>query len=161
VNKNVLKFVPEDTTYDFSKDLVTDLLGKGYRIQGHRISGRWKDVGRPSDLLDANIFMAERTDSESKGTVSDSSLTPPVYVGEGASVSGSRLASSVVSENSEVNDSSIEGSLIMRSSKISGSEISNSIIGNGCVITGCKIRDAVLGDGTVADGKEISGQDVR
>jgi len=161
VDKDVLEFVPKDTMYDFSKDLVIDLLDKGYRIQGHRINGIWKDVGRPSDLLDANILMAERTDVAIKGKVSYSDVILPTYVGKGASVAGSRLSSSIVSENSEVMDSSLNRAMIMRSSKVSGSEISDSILGKGCVISDCKIRDAVLGDGTVASGKEIIGQDVR
>jgi len=161
VNKEVLKLVPADTMYDFSKDLVIGLVDRGYRIQGHRINGLWRDVGRPSDLLDANIIMAERTDVAINGKISDSDVIFPAYVGRGASVSGSRLSSSIVSENSEVRGSSLNGSLVMRSSKISGSEISNSILGKGCVITDCKVRDAVLGDGTVATGEEIIGQDVR
>lgn len=156
VNKEALKLVPKDQMYDFSKDLVIDLVNRGRRIQGHKISGLWKDVGRPSDLLDTNLIMAERA-INLYGTITDSETLPPIYIGEGASVSRSDLSSAVVSKDCEVTDSVLKNTLILQGSKISGSVISGSIIGNDCVITDCKIRDVVLGDGTVLKGVEKIG----
>jgi Nucleoside-diphosphate-sugar pyrophosphorylase involved in lipopolysaccharide biosynthesis/translation initiation factor 2B, gamma/epsilon subunits (eIF-2Bgamma/eIF-2Bepsilon) len=129
--------------YDFSKELVVDLIGRGKRIQGHMISGLWRDVGRPSDLLETNIIMASVNDENS------------VYVGKGSKVVDSKLSETVISKNSEVLDSTMTRTLIMENSSIKGSKITGSIIGKGCVITNCTIVNTVLGDGEKRNGETI------
>jgi len=144
VNRSVMKLVPKDQMYDFSKELVIDLIGRGKKIQGHRINGLWRDVGRPSDLLETNIIMAHAKD---KGSV---------YKGKGSSVTGSKLSEAVISRNSTVSDSEITRTLIMENSSIKGSKISGSIIGKGCVLTNCTVTDSVLGDGETRNNETIS-----
>ena len=139
VNKNVMKLVPEGQMHDFSRDLVVELIAKGKRIQGHIMNGLWKDVGRPSDLLETNIIMAKK-----KENCSESS-----YAGTGSKVSGSKLTSVIILKNAEVDGSEITRSMIMEGSKISGSKVSESIIGKNCVISGSVLENEVLGDGTV------------
>ena len=151
VNKSVLSLVPKGKMHDFSKDLVIELLGKGDRIQGHMINGLWKDVGRPSDLIETNLIMAGRHSSPSKAI--DSSVTPPVFIGKDAAVKGSKLSSAVISKNSTIDGSRITGSLIMESSNVHNATVTGSIIGKGCTISDCEVHNEVLGDGTVRNGK--------
>jgi len=155
VNKDVLKLVPKGEMYDFSKELLMDLMRRGERIQGHTISGVWKDVGRPIDLINSNLVMAGR--NKSIGKTSESDLESPYFVGKEATVKRSSLRSSVVSRRSSVTDSVISGSLVMENCIISGSEMTNTIIGKGCRITNSKLSDMVVGDGTVLEGKTMKG----
>ncbi|MDO5862220.1 MAG: nucleotidyltransferase family protein, partial [Thermoplasmata archaeon] len=55
LQRDVVTEIPENTFYDFSKDLVPKLMSEGRRIQGYEIDGIWMDVGRPRDLLRANL----------------------------------------------------------------------------------------------------------
>ena len=155
VNKEVLKLVPENKMYDFSKELVIDLMKKGKRIQGHTINGVWKDVGRPIDLINANNIMAER--NESLGKISETELETPYHAGKGSSVKGGSLRASVISRRSNVTDSNITGSLVMEDCTISRSKMTNSIIGKGCIINNSTLSDIVIGDGTVIENKTMKG----
>ena len=143
VSKDVMELVPKDQMYDFSKELVTDLIGRGRKIQGHRINGLWRDVGRPSDLLETNIIMAHMKDPNS------------VYTGKDSKVAGSVVSEAVISRNSTITDSEITRTLIMEGSSVKGSKISGSIIGKGCSITDCIISNTVLGDGEIRKNETI------
>jgi len=155
--KEILSYVPEGRMYDFSKELTPDLMSKGYRIQGHMMNGMWMDVGRPKDLLGANMAMAERSFGNKEwDSVTGSKITKPFYMGQGGKVTGSEISSSVISKNSIVIGSQIFGSLIMADCNISDASISGSITGEGCIIKkGAKIIDSVLADNTVVDENEI------
>lgn len=48
-----LDLIPEDTPFDMTQ-LLDDLLARGLRVQGHRINDYWVDVGRASDLAQAD-----------------------------------------------------------------------------------------------------------
>jgi mannose-1-phosphate guanylyltransferase len=147
IEKEILRHVPKGQMYDFSKELTPDIMSKGYRVQGHRLSGIWMDVGRPRDLLRANITAAERaqgTDGKCR-SVSSSAVTGPFYIGRGAEVTDSVISSSVISKGSAIKGSKISGSLIMADCEITGATVEGSIIGEKCVIRkGAKIVNSLL-----------------
>lgn len=150
LNKSVLDYVPEKTFFDFSKDLVPMLMKDGHRIQGFRLSGIWMDVGRPHDLLGANLAVAHAEYQDTEWPAEGSVLEGVFYMGPGAEVKGTRSRESVVLADSYVTDSEIDRVLIMRGCKVDGARITNSILGNGCTIgRGATVSNAVLGDGTV------------
>ena len=60
MQKEAMAYVPKATKFDFSRNLFPKLLDAGHPLFGSRLSGMWKDIGRPADLLDANLKMAER-----------------------------------------------------------------------------------------------------
>jgi len=157
MQKDVLRYVPKGTKYDLSKELTPDLMAKGHRIQGHMIAGLWMDVGRPRDLLGANIAAAERLlVNKDRNNVSGSKITEPFYLGDGGSVTGSEISSSVISKGSSVTSSKISGSLIMADCDISGAVISGSIIGEGCTIgPGTTVIDSVIADNVNLCNKEF------
>jgi len=158
MQKDILRYVPKGTKYDLSKELTPDLMAKGHRIQGHMISGLWMDVGRPRDLLGANIAAAERLFGKKdwKDAISDSKITKPFYLGDGGKVTGSEISSSVISKGSSVASSEISGSLIMADCDISGAVISGSIIGEGCTVgPGTTVIDSVIADNVNLCNKEF------
>lgn len=81
VDRDVLSMVPEDTFFDFNRDLFPLIMSGGGRLQGRPLEGLWMDVGRPRDLLRANLLVASE-----KGR----------YTGEGSAVTGSVLRDTVV-----------------------------------------------------------------
>ena len=157
VEKEMMGYVPKGKMYDFSKELTMDIMSKGYRVQGHMLNGIWMDVGRPSDLLRANILMAERrsSDAESKDAVKGSKITRPFYIGDNGRAVDSEITSSVISKGSVIKGSIITNSLVMADCDISHASVTGSIIGERCVIKqGAKITNAVIADGTVIEKNE-------
>jgi mannose-1-phosphate guanylyltransferase len=162
IRKDVFAYVPKGKKYDLSKELIPDLMSNGYRIQGHRISGLWMDVGRPSDLIGANLAAAKKlTCAYYSDGIKDSKITGTFYLGRNGKVKGSEITSSVISKGSSVADSKISASLIMADCDISGATISGSILGEGCTVTpGSSIIDSVIADKTAINGIEIKGRTV-
>jgi mannose-1-phosphate guanylyltransferase len=160
IEKEILKYVPEGQMYDFSKELTIDIMSKGYKVQGHMLDGLWIDIGRPKDLLRANIAAAERMfgDKNWGDTVPGSKITRPLYVGENGRATDSELFSAVISKGSVIKGSTITRSLIMAGCEISEAKISGSIIGEGCrIMRGAVITDSVIaGDTTIGENENIT-----
>ena len=150
LNRSVLDYVPEKTFYDFSKDLVPRLMADGHRIQGFQIDGIWMDVGRPHDLLGANLAVASAEYAGSDWATGGSEVDGPFYMGAGSDVSDSRISDSVVLAGSSVSGSDLDRVLVMRNCRVQGAKLENSILGDGCTIgEGAVVRNAVLADNTV------------
>lgn len=150
LQKDVLADIPERTFYDFSKDLVPRLMAEGRRIQGYEVDGIWMDVGRPRDLLGANLAIADAEyagrDWKAPGCAIDGSF----YLGPGASVNGCRLTDCAVLKGSEVKASDLDRVLVMEGCEVHGAKLTNTILGRGCRVgKGARISNAVLADGTV------------
>ena len=160
LNKDVLSRVPESSFFDFSKDLVPVIMGEGGRIQGYQLDGIWMDVGRPHDLLGANLSVA---DHEMKGWSDEQKesnrVSGPFYVGPGSSVRDSECRSTVVLHGSKVTGSKLQNVLVMKNCVVEEADLRNTILGEGCIVRkGARITDAVLADGMVVrKGEEIHG----
>ena len=156
LNRSVLGYIPEGTFYDFSKELVPKLLEDGHRIQGFQISGIWMDVGRPHDLLGANLAVASAEYGDSGWDVDGSDVRGPFYMGAGSVVSGSRITDSIVLAGSSVRGSDLDRVLVMNNCSVEGARIENSILGDGCSVgKGAVVRNAVLADNAVVGPGEV------
>ena len=49
----ILNYIPENTNYDFSKDLFPKLMNEGITLWGCNASGYWRDVGNPQSYREA------------------------------------------------------------------------------------------------------------
>ncbi len=160
VDKSVLEKVPAGKFFDFSKDLVRILMEEDRRIQSYRLSGVWMDVGRPHDLLEANLEVAER---EYRLKRFDSAVEccskEQFYLGPGASIENSSTDKAVILKGSKVRDSNLNRVLILNDCTVEGAKIVNSILGDGCTVKkGAVITNAVLADNTVVEeGQRIDG----
>ncbi|MCL2295455.1 MAG: NDP-sugar synthase [Methanomassiliicoccaceae archaeon] len=165
INKTVLSMVPEDEFFDFSKDLLPILMREGKRIQGFPLDGTWRDVGRPSDYLGANLSMAsklyDRTNWEGS-RVESTVIRKPFYLGKNASVTGTDISAAVVMENAAVTDSKLTNAVIMKDSKISSARIESSTIGEGCrICPGAEIIRSTIGNGvTIEAGRKVADEKV-
>ncbi len=151
VQRDVLDLVPENEFSDFSMHIIPKVIEAGRRVQGFELSGLWMDVGRPHDLLRANLTVAATEFRDGfPGEVVDTEFSGTVYVGHDAVVTGSRMDDTVVLRGSRVSDSALRHTLVMDRCTVDGADIADSILGDGCVIgKGARIRNAVLADGTI------------
>ncbi len=165
-----LDHIPAGAKYDFSKNLFPDLLQQGKALYASPLKGYWKDIGRPKDLFQANIDLAERRGQNvtirgalCKGKIAGSGFTAegakifgPVYIGTGAKLAkGSSTTRSAIGKESMVGEGAIlEDSLLLDRCQIgAGAILRGSILGEGCVIgPGVSLTDSVLGDDVRLEG---------
>jgi len=164
INRTALSYIQKNK-FDFSKDLLPMLLTKQKRVQGFPLSGTWRDVGRPKDLLGANLSMATKLyDQMSWGgsRVESTAVKKPFYLGKDAKVINSDVCAAVVLENTVVTGSKLTNALVMKDCAVSSARIENSIIGEGCkVCPGAEIISSVIEDDmTVKAGKIIENKRV-
>ena len=160
INRDVLDFIPEDTMYDFSKELIPLLMQKGYRIQGYKDPGHWMDIGRPKDFLGANLLTAEKKykDHDWSKQIKDSRVSGSSYLGKKTHVRDSSVDSAVILSDCKVDDSNITNSLILAGCVIDDCVIVNTIIGKDCKLRDCELKDCVLADGTELQDKTLENE---
>lgn len=164
----VLNLIPEQRSFDFSKDVFPLLLERDEPLFGLEIQGLWMDVGRPRDLWRANMEVVRRRGEEvsppgvkSVGplVISEEArlergveIEGPSYVGKGAVLSkGSRVVHSFIYDGVHVGrDVSLEDSIVMEETRLGGgSVIRDSILGTGCVVEeDVRLVSSIIGDGT-------------
>lgn len=163
---SVLELIPENTKFDFSKQLFPLLLEQGRPMFATPITGFWKDIGHPFDLIDANLEMIRRQGgsiihglhTERSGV----SLSDPVMIGADVTLGDNcvidRAALYPLSEVGE--RTTVEESVVLTDARIGkGCSIIHSVIGAGTVVNdSCDIRDTIIGDGQeIPAGSELKG----
>ncbi len=168
----VLEDIPPGEKFDFSKQLFPKLLERSERLYGMPLTGLWKDIGRPRDLLEANIMMASRKgqeiDVEGARTCGPIVATcfraygcrieGPAYVGEETSIgSGAELFSCAIGDHVEIGeDAIITNSMLMDGCTVGkGSKLAGCVIGKNCCIgDNVSLTNVLMGDGVCLDGSE-------
>lgn len=137
-------------------DAIDQLIRMGFKVGAVKIDGWWKDVGNPSDLLEANGRMMDE-ESESfkieskpvrsrifgkvdirKGSIIEMSiLNGPIIVGENTRIIGSRVGSKAsIGRDVEVISSVVENSIIMEKSHVENVILVDSVVGENVTIVG-------------------------
>jgi len=179
LEKEALGHVPAGEKFDFSKQLYPKLLELGLPIYGAALKGLWKDIGRPADLLDANVLMAERRGSEIKvdgaecsGRIVDegaaangAAVRGPAYLGNGVSLGPrSQASGSAIGAGTSLGEGArVTGSFLLDGCQVGpGALITGSLLGRGCRIgAGARLDGCVLGDGVaVPEGAVMEGRTV-
>jgi mannose-1-phosphate guanylyltransferase len=179
IQREAFDFVPEDTKFDFSKNLFPKLMEAGKPLYGSLLRGLWKDIGRPQDLLDANIRMAERKGVErfisgikTEGRIygggfsgQGAVLNGPLYVGDGVKIGeGTVVTRSAIGQGTVIEPvTRILDSLILDSCLIQrGACLEGTIVGDGCRVgAGVVLKGCILGDQVVIEGPaNLEGQTI-
>jgi mannose-1-phosphate guanylyltransferase/phosphomannomutase len=166
----VLRHVPEDGPYDFSKQLFPLLLEMGRPIYGHVLDGYWQDIGNldqfrqanfdaldgrvqldvPGLRLRGNVWVSEEVDIEEvEGVPGPAFIGANCRIAHGASIGPYSVLSSgvIVREGARVERSVIDvGTYIGRSAVVEGA-----IVGRGC-----DLRDHVRVHEGVAIGDQVT-----
>lgn len=164
----VLDVIPKNEKFDFSKQVFPKMLDMGLEIYGKKLDGLWMDIGRPADMIRANLEMVKRIGKEEQipGAKVSGVLTVgknvkvehgvriigPCYLGDNVTVcKGTILDSCIIAKNTTIDKGVlIKNSVIMDGCKIGWqSEIRGSIISDKCTIEeDVKINQSIIGDNT-------------
>ena len=130
----------ENSSNDFGKNIIPNLLHNGEKLFAYKFEGYWKDVGTISSLWEANMDLIgddpilNMSDRDFR-IFSRNTARPPQYIGP---------------------KSTIENSLVSEGCKINGTVI-NSILSGGVVIEeGALVKDSVImEDVTIKSGAKV------
>lgn len=120
-------------------DAIQHLVDSGRRVESARVSGWWKDTGKPEDLLEANrLVLGERDPAvfvDPSAEVSDCTLVPPVHIGPSCRLRASTIGPDVaLGEGVVVERSVLSDSIVMDAARIQGVTLSSCLIGAEAVV---------------------------
>ena len=128
-------------------DAIQRLINDGGRVIPHSITGWWKDVGRPDDMIEANRLLLDQLEPQVDGEVDGSSeIVGPVEIGRGARVRKSRVIGPAILAENVVLENAVVGPYVSigREASLTHTEVTNSIILEGAAITGVRRIDHSL-----------------
>ena len=166
----VLRHVPDDRPFDFSKELFPLLLEMGRPLYGHVLDGYWQDIGTleqfrqanfdaldgvveldvPGLRLRGNVWVSEEVDIDEVEP-----LPGPAFVGANCRIADSASIGpySVLSQGVIVR----EGARVGRSVIDAGTYVGRSAVVEGAIVgRGCDLRDHVRVHEGVAIGDEVT-----
>ena len=141
-----------DSSNDFGKNVIPNLISNGERVMSYEFSGYWKDVGTISSLWEANMdlisdppkFAIADTDFR---IYSKNSARSPQYIGEGATIS-----QSLVSEGSVIRSDVVHSVLSSGVVIEEGAEVVDSVIMEDVVIgKGARVYSSIIDSGVMVD----------
>jgi len=137
-----------DSSNDFGKNIIPNLLHAGHKMMAYTFQGYWKDVGTIDSLWEANMELLGKEPAfdirgdESTRIFARNNALPSSYIDEKAVTAGCFIA-----EGSEV-FGTVRHSIISTGCSI-GEEalVEDSVVMPGCVIeSGAIVRHAILGE---------------
>ncbi len=150
----VLDEADPNSSKDFGKNVIPNLLRSGERLFAYPFSGYWKDVGTISSLWEANMDLLSDSpelhlSDKSLRIYSKNTARPPQFIGAGA-----EIRNSMISEGCTVHGT-VENSVLSGGVEIArGAYVSNSVILSDVKIeSGAKVcfsivdSDSVIGAG--------------
>ena len=136
-----------DSSNDFGKNIIPNLLNAGHKMMAYNFDGYWKDVGTISSLWEANMeLLGKNPEFEIRGEkgkiYARNNALPSSFIDEEAKISGSFVA-----EGCEVYGN-IRHSIISVGCTIgAGAVVEDSVVMPGVVIEpGAIVRHAILGE---------------
>ena len=130
----------ENSSNDFGKNVIPNLLNNGEKLYAYKFSGYWKDVGTISSLWESNMDLIGdepilNIQDRDFRIFSRNEARPPQYIGENASV---------------------KNSLISEGCKIFG-KVENSVLSGGVIVEeGAIVKDSILmEDVTIKSGATV------
>lgn len=157
------KYMIEDeanpnSSNDFGKNIIPNMLNAGERMFAYPFDGYWKDVGTVDNLWEANMDLLNPTIPLN---LSDPlwriycrhSLTTPHYIGESASI-----VNSMITEGCDV-EASVNNSILFSDVEAeNGAEINYSVVMRNVKIhSGAKVQYAIIADDAVIEEGAIVG----
>ena len=151
------KYLTEDeadpnSSNDFGKNIIPNMLNDGQRMFAFPFKGYWKDVGTIDSLWEANLDIINPNvdldlSDKSWRIYSRNPVAPPHYIGEDAVVENSSI-----SEGCEI-DGSVDYSVVSSNVTVEkGAEVKYSVIMPGAVIKeGAKVYYSIIAEDAVIE----------
>ena len=147
-----------NSSNDFGKNIIPNMLNAGEKMIAYRFDGYWKDVGTLESLWDANMDMLSRGDLDllesSWPIYARLPAEPPAFIGKAALVEHS-----VVTQGCEV-DGTVKNSVLSHGVQVEdGAEVHYSVLMPGVTVKkGAVVRYAIVGENCQIDcGATIGG----
>ncbi len=140
----------ENSSNDFGKNIIPNMLNAGEKMVAYRFEGYWKDVGTLDSLWDANMDMLSPASGlnlldRDWPIYGRTPSCPPAFVGEKSDVGNSAIAKGCVIEG-EVKNSVLSVGVTVKE----GAQVSYSVLMPGAVVEeGAVVQYAILGENTV------------
>jgi len=148
-----------NSSKDFGKNIIPNMLGAGEKLWPYRFDGYWRDVGTIGSLWDANMDMLSIGNIDlydpSWPISSRSPVCPPHYVGDRA-----KVVHSILTEGCTVRGY-VENSVLSPAVEVGeGAEVSYSVLMPGAVVEkGAVVRYAMLGENAVVKAGAVVGSE--
>lgn len=97
----ILDYIPENTPFDFAKNLFPMMLKKGKRIYGYEAEAFWVDVGKPEGYMKATEWIVNQIKKYISETAEiEGKIRGPVHIGENTIIKrGTKIEGPVIIEN--------------------------------------------------------------
>ena len=141
----------EESSHDFGKNIIPNLLEKKKKVYAYRFDGYWKDVGTVDSLWEANMDLLKDKDLDLYNIKKDwkiyteDTLGKPQIIGEKAEVKNS-----LVTQGCMVNGT-VEGSVLFNNVNVGeGAKVVDSVLMPGVLVEeGAEIYKAIIDENVV------------
>jgi len=134
----------------YISEVINHMINKGETFKTYE-ANLWLDCGTPNALLETNQILLTQN-NVINGTVNNSVINPPVYVGKNVKIEDSVIGPNVsIGNNSTIQSSIIKNSIIDKNASIENLRLIDSVIGESAILKGKK-RKLIIGDNSVLDG---------
>ena len=139
-----------DSSNDFGKNIIPNMLNAGEKMVAYRFEGYWKDVGTLDSLWDANMDMLSPASGlnlldKDWPIYGRTPSCPPAFLGAQSDVGNSAIAKGCVIEG-EVKNSVLSVNVTVKE----GAQVSYSVLMPGAVVEeGAVVQYAILGENAV------------
>ena len=155
----------ENSSNDFGKNIIPNLLGNGEKLYSYRFEGYWKDVGTISSLWEANMDLIGENpvltlaDHDFR-IYSKNTARPPQYIGNNAVVDNSLISEGCRIYGTVINSVIGSGVVVENGAIVKDAVVMEDVIvkENACVYTAIVDSDTIVESGAVV-GKENAGKD--
>ena len=150
----------ENSSNDFGKNIIPNLLGNGEKLYSYRFEGYWKDVGTISSLWEANMDLIgddpviSLADKDFR-IYSKNTARPPQFIGKDAVVDNSLISEGCKIYGTVIN-SVVSGGVIVEE----GAIIKDSVVMEDVVVkSGAAIYTAIVDSNTVVETGAVVGKE--
>ena len=139
----------EDSSHDFGKDIIPEMLNDGKRLFAYKFKGYWKDVGTIDSLWEANMDLLDRKsgldlDDRTWKIYTEDIPTFPQYISEEADVKNAYITQGCVVEGEVKNSVLFTGARVGEGAKVYDSVLMpGANVGPGAVVTRAIVADNV------------------
>ena len=146
----------KDSSNDFGKEILPNMLNDGNRMVAYPFKGYWKDVGTVESLWEANMDLLKDDNQlnlhdEEWKIYSVNPVRPAQYIGETA-----KISNSLIVEGCVVNGT-VENSILFQGVQVG----KNTIIRDSVIMTNAKIGDNVIIEKAIVGSNAIIRKDCR
>ena len=142
-----------NSSNDFGKNIIPNMLNAGEKLMAYRFAGYWKDVGTIDSLWDANMDLLAGSSSgldmydESWPVYARTLVKPPHVTGPDA-----KISHSMVTGGSQV-DGTVENSVLFHSTTVEkGADIQYSILMPGATVKeGAKVYYSIIAENATVE----------